>query len=175
MRAARRAALVAGGKTGYDGPTEWLFTEDGVFTVPVSGTYEVEMHGGGGGGAAVGIAMRGGGGGGSGELYTLELTKDSVHGIEIGAAGTASGAYGTAGGRTVFGVCQLSGGGGGQPTGGGVASGSLASAGRVTAGGLGNVNKPEQTYGNGGNGVDDAAGTSVMMGQPGAVIVKLIS
>ena len=187
MRAARRAAVMAGGSR-YDGPTEWLFTADGAFTVPVSGTYEVEMHGGGGaGGGTVEIPMAGGtpflkygaSGGGSGELYTLQLAKDEEYGITIGMGGVIPifGNYGTTGGSTTFASYILPGGGGGtrgniQQT-GGAGSGSIASDGcflgdkEIAPGGLGNIHKPEQTYGNG--------GYSGVEGNPGAVIVKLVS
>ena len=125
-----------------DGKTEemqkyWEYIEDGTFTVPKSGKYKIEMHGGGGGGgggaAAIqpseaGCSASGGGGGGSGETYIIILTKDASYNIIIGSGGSggrgdvsvrasfpsAGGTNGKNGGSTSFGsLYSVSGGEGG--------------------------------------------------------------
>lgn len=173
--------------------TIWLFTEDGTFNVPQTGTYQVEMHGGGGGGSYLksSNAVVGGAGGGSGEIYTVELTKGQIINVTIGE-GCIGGNYAKAdtvfGGTTTFGSLSVEGGGNGSGStaeggAGGSASGRIATDGEHlryvniagetgTLGGYGNANIPEQTYGNGGNGGYDR--NSVKDGQPGAVIVTFM-
>lgn len=176
--------------------TIWLYEADGTFTVPKTGTYQVEMHGGGGGGGGgTGGSSRlpGGAGGGSGNLFTVELTKGDVISVTIGAGG-AAGLYagsstvseedldGKTGGTTTFGDYSLAGGGGGangDTDSPGAASGNIAEAGNTLAtyalyavGGDGNKNNPNQTYGDGGNGAE-AYGNGEA-GQPGAVIVTFM-
>ena len=137
-----------------DGKTEemqkyWEYTEDGTFTVPKSGKYKIEMHGGGGGGgggAKVWSDSRrhyyeasGGDGGGSGESYIQVLNRNDKYDIVIGKGGaggrsskgsdfnsgsTARGSSGIDGGMTRFGeLLSIAGGNGG---GGGYARSSLS-------------------------------------------------
>lgn len=139
----------------YDPTTEWVFEENGTFTVPKTGTYEVELHGGGGGGAGVvkylsssyNLAASGGGGGGSGMLVTVQLEKGAVINVTVGAGGELK----SQGGTSKFGTYSCEGGSGGTVgyvqystsgnhvirTGtGGSAAGELA-----TSGGAGNGTK----------------------------------
>ena len=128
-----------------DGKTEemqkyWEYIEDGTFTVPKSGKYKIEMHGGGGGGgggAKVWDSDRrryykasGGDGGGSGESYIQVLNRGDNYNIKIGKGGTggrsrdasdynagatAEGGTGTDGGSTKFGdLLSVAGGIGGK-------------------------------------------------------------
>lgn len=137
--------------------TIWLFTEDGTFTVPKTGTYQVELHGGGGGAALHGhnsAQVSIAGGGGSGEVYSVEYTKGQVIDVTIGAGGAGKKAdvntsttyvTGGTGGKTTFGDLSITGGGGGtaysvssstakrDPV-GGSKSGSLASSGSTWSG-----------------------------------------
>lgn len=149
----------------------WTITESGQWEVPATGQYQVELHGGGGGG--VYGNMYGASGGGSGQSYTIELGKGEVVNVSIGRGGV-----GAAGGTSSFKNLSIPGGGVGTVNGinqGGAASGNLATAGQTTyfssvLGGLGNKNKPSQTYGNGGA----ASGTGANMGQPGAAIITFL-
>ena len=175
MRMARLLA-VAKADERYRGPTHWLYTRPGTFLVPVTGDYLIEMHGGGGGGASVGMAGIGGGGGGSGEQFSRTLQKGAVFTIAIGTGGD----IGEDGGSTIFyentnnGIyLEQNGGVGGSPMTGGQASGSLASAGTRPRGGKGNINKPRQTAGDGGNGADHNIDASP--GENGAVIIDLVN
>ena len=177
--------------------TTWLYEygDDGTFEAPVTGTYKIEMHGGGGGAAYCvktsdsskkGLA----GGGGSGEIYTQVLEKGSSHAITIGAGGTAgtdpnrhNSAQGSDGGTTTFGGLSIAGGGGAyvqtssaiDPR-AGAASGSIASTDSGYSGvsncpgGQGNINEPSQTYGDGGNVVNNVPNA----GQHGAVIITFM-
>lgn len=178
MRMARLLA-VAKADERYSGPTHWLYTRTGTFLVPVTGDYLIEMHGGGGGGADIGMASIGGGGGGSGEQFSCILQKGSVFTITVGLGGNNENP-GEAGGTTIFheeianGIhLEQSGGAGGGFMMGGQASGSLASAGTRPDGGKGNINKPGQTYGDGGNGADHDIDASP--GKSGAVIIDLVN
>lgn len=101
--------------------TIWIYEEDGTFEVPVTGTYQVEMHGGGGG--AIAQAVPGAeiallGGGGSGEVYTVKLSKNKVIDVKIGAGGKSMINYSEntttapTGGQTTFGDLSINGGGG---------------------------------------------------------------
>ena len=174
----------------YYGPpvgTTWLYEENGTFTVPADGIYQVEMHGGGGGG----VARKNGGdyancsGGGSGELQTVQLQKGADISITIGAGGSGGGqnyegwplsGIGEQGGTTTFGDLSVAGGHGGHAANytykGGAASGNIATA--VTyyhmgyaAPGYGNKDNKAQTYGNGGQ-VNNGYAQN---GKPGAVII----
>ena len=128
----------------------------GEWTCPASGQWKVEAHGGGCGGYQ-GTATTGGtGGGGSGEVYTITLNSGQKISYRIGRGGAGaantSHARPSAGGDTTFGELTFH----GAIEQAGV--GSLASSGSPWgsqsrgAGGYGNKNKPEQTYGNGGRG-----------------------
>lgn len=168
--------------------SRWTITQSGTFVVEATGKYEIELHGGGGGGDSLMSSQSGwngyvGSGGGSGKVVTEYLQQGDVVSVVIGAGGTAgynyagsASSYAADGGATSFGDISVSGGGKGSAGyRGGSASGSLATAGEYNqegadvSGGLGNKNKPSQTYGNGG-GVADG---SPSPGQPGAVILTL--
>lgn len=170
--------------------SRWTITQSGTFVVEATGKYEIELHGGGGGGdysntysVSVGMQPSSAGGAGSGEVVEAYLQKgDSVQ-VVIGAGGTGGYRFmntqeseATDGGATSFGDISIGGGGQGYSgISGGTTSGSLATAGEYNqegadaSGGLGNKNKPSQTYGNGGG----AADRNSSPGQPGAVILTL--
>lgn len=160
--------------------TTWLFEENGTFTVPVDGNYQIEIHGGGGGAAYDTMSA---GGGGSGEVIELALTEGDEWPITIGAGGSKKSGSGTGGtgGASSFGAFSQPGGAGGYvyasytTASGGNPSGSIASAGvggsgTSANGGQGNTNNTEQTYGDGGSVVNRAA----QNGQPGAVIITFL-
>lgn len=157
--------------------TIWTITESGTWTVPVTGTYDLELHGGGGGGGAgnttftdgvVSKLTGGGGGGGSGETFAgVTLTGGDVIDVVVGAGGARGTAASSAnaGGETTFGSYTVAGGRAGGAPSGGAARGSIAEAGSAgntinastgTAyggfGGDGNTNNVSQTYGDGGAG-----------------------
>lgn len=176
--------------------TTWLYTENGTFTVPATGSYQIEMHGGGGGGGGgtqyvhMG-AYFGSGGGGSGTVLTLSLNKNDSCSITIGAGGAGgSPGYeggagnGSQGGTTTFGDYSIAGGHAGKGAGmhnalvAGSSSGNLATAGKcydedgAVDGGYGNKNNTAQTYGNGGAGGYNLNKGSD--GKPGAVIITFM-
>lgn len=161
--------------------TTWLFEENGTFTVPVDGNYQIEIHGGGGGAAFASPCSAGGGG--SGESIELALTEGDAWDITIGAGGTRKQGNGTGGtgGTSYFGSFAQPGGAGGYvyaaytTASGGNPSGSIASAGvggsgTGANGGQGNTNNTAQTYGDGGSVVNSTA----QNGQPGAVIITYL-
>lgn len=148
------------------------------------------------------MSIGGGGGGGSGTTFTdVALTKGQVITVTIGAGGDGGteGTYdynpsynyaihtGKNGGTTTFGSYSVEGGKGGGAPGyppeslveGGSASGSIATNGATASGqtggpgGYGNASNPSQLFGNGGNGGN--ATVSGTAGQPGAVILTLVS
>lgn len=167
---------------GYDIPfsaapavgTQWIIDQvgSGVWSCPATGTYEVELHGGGGGGGGViasstGDAKYGGGGSGSGELYTMQLNEGDIA-YTVGAGGTG-GLSNTNGGASSFGGKSINGGNAGSDYYVMAGVGSLAGSGPAggntyrVSGGLGNVNKPSQSYGNGGG--------STYSGNNGGIII----
>lgn len=165
--------------------TTWTITESGQWEVPATGQYQVELHGG-GGGAAIDFSggqmpNYGASGGGSGEVYTLSLVKGQKIQVVIGSGGAGNRDWtGYAGGESSFGSVSIAGGGGGTCLSGtlvaGGAVGTLATSGTTVhaslgAGGLGNKNKPNQTYGNGGN---VFGGNYANSGQPGAAIITFL-
>ena len=108
--------------------TQFVYTSDQTFIVPITGTYSIELHGGGGGGGGGAKALAdmhsayasGGAGGGSGALYTATLTKGTSYALTIGTGGSggssksagsstsifqsnATGSTGGTGGTTKFG------------------------------------------------------------------------
>lgn len=111
--------------------TQWVFTSNGTFTVPETGTYTIELHGGGGGGGGGYESLRGeessgGDGGSSGKTWTnIKLLSGNSYSIIIGAGGSGgsggkysrddtAGYTGSSGGATSFGsLYTISGGGGG--------------------------------------------------------------
>ncbi len=195
----------AGGLIKADASTavgdSWTYTSNTTFTVPVTGYYTLQLHGGGGGGGGSGLLMVGWGGGGSGEIYkNVYLTKGATYSIIIGAGGAGgSGSEwdeatdGKQGGTTSFGSYSVAGGGGGSGYSysdygsGGAASGSLASAGgsyiannsSVTTdhiGGYGGYDSSAtKAAGNPGDGghAGDGYGADGEDGEDGAVIVTL--
>lgn len=178
--------------------TTWTFLEDGSFTAPVTGSYQIELHGGGGGGGgictdtSIGLGYLGQSGGGSGNLQTVELSEGVAYQVSIGQGGahgddttdTTWSGHGADGGTTSFGSYSVAGGYGGfggcyigydpikNPySGSGV--GNLASSGSSTDSsvGYGNKNNTAQAYGNGGQRSSDWGARN---GQPGAVIVTYL-
>lgn len=111
--------------------TQWVFTSNGTFTVPETGTYTIELHGGGGGGGGGYESLRGeessgGDGGSSGKTWTnIKLLSGNSYSIIIGTGGSGgsggkysrdetAGYRGSSGGATSFGsLYTISGGGGG--------------------------------------------------------------
>lgn len=172
----------------------WLITYSCNWTPPVTGRYNIELHGGGGGGAGAWIydgAFNGGGGGGSGELYTNQiLTAGVPQRVVIGRGGSGGAAwresedpnqnknnYGGAGGETSFGMLSVSGGEGGHDTFGGLGSGSLASDGNqggYDSGTGGSGGATRGSYGTGGNGGYGDTQENGTWGKPGCVIVTYI-
>lgn len=166
------------------------------FVAPVTGTYELEMHGGGGSGGyytsgydpASGYwgTQGGGGGGGSGNVQNITLTQGQVINVSIGAGGTGNS---SSGGQTTFGSYSLAGGNGGSTPNGGSGQGNLGTIGGTGSGGLfvygaggsggqGNINNTAQIYGDGGQGAGftSSGGTyNSSPGQNGAVIVKFLN
>ena len=162
--------------------TTYTFTEDGTFTVPADGRYQIELHGGGGGGGGAAEAIyttggrrvyvgEGGYGGGSGEIFTTTLTEGSIYPITIGLGGSlgasdeasghstsidAQASSGSDGGTTSFGnlfsVSGGKGGGGGYATAGGT---ETAGSNGSSSGSLASGSSGGATigsYGNGGRG-----------------------
>ena len=166
----------------------------GTWTCPVSGSWQIEMHGGGGGGGGGHRVYNGSGGGGSGEVVTAYLTIDSAISFEIGSGGAGGTAYeqdmfghgipasdGEGGGTTIFGTYSIEGGGkglaGSYTCPGGASAGSLAGAGGsggmiIGYGGKGNTQNPSQIYGYGGvGGTKEKAG---IKGKDGAIILTYL-
>lgn len=184
--------------------TTYTITSSGTWTCPATGQWQIELHGGGGGGGMGrlyntpwGLGFRlGGGGGGSGLLQTVKIRANYPCSITIGLGGDGGRQDNPseAGGSTsiIYAastqlVCSggLEGGNGSisEDGRGGAASGNIASDGDGRTGGYGNVNKPEQTYGNGGaggspyEGSSGGAGGSLYEGsngQPGAAILTYL-
>lgn len=138
--------------------TQWILDTvgSGTWEVPATGKYEIEMHGGGGEGYSYTHPLGFThclGGGGSGELYTKTLTKGDSISFSVGKANGPHTAPNSS--RTTFGDLVITAGENAGDSGVGLGSGSLATNGdsgfgTFAAGGLGNKNKPDQTYGNGG-------------------------
>ena len=163
---------------------EWTLTAaSGTFKVPVSGNYQVEIHGGGGGGTRGTTLIIGGGG--SGEVYTVELTRGDNISYTVGKGGSGNGttsSVGADGKKSTFGSLSVNGGGGGRAnsSSGSVvvnnAIGSLATSGKYVSGegtaqgGYGNKDRVSQTYGNGGS----ASEFSGKDGSGGGIIVTYL-
>ncbi len=152
---------------------------EGVWECPATGEWEVEGHGAGGHGSrALSGTTGGAGGGGSGEVETLSLIAGQIIEYTIAASNTSS----SQGGSTVFQNLTFYGGySPSNATSTGKAWGSIASDGSIGgrfstgAGGKGNVNAPEQTYGNGGGGGSYTRPTaSGKPGEPGAIILTYL-
>lgn len=163
----------------------------GTWECPVSGNWEVELHGGGGGGGGGARTDCGAGGGGSGEIYSAYFDTGAQISYKIGSGGSGGSGYdigsasqpknGNDGESTTFGSYTISGGGGGSSGSflavGGESSGSLATEGGngkfdVGNGGLGNSENPNQVYGNGGLG--GSPKFSGQSGQDGAIILTYL-
>jgi hypothetical protein len=94
---------------GISVPTKmsWLLTSSGTFTVPLSGNYYLELHGG-GGGANYDYSHTGGG---SGQVYSSIYLTAGIYNVTIGKGGESSiNAQATAGGATSFGSYSVQGG-----------------------------------------------------------------
>ena len=192
-----------------DGKTEemqkyWEYIEDGTFTVPKSGKYKIEMHGGGGGGGGGAkvwdsdwrryYKASGGDGGGSGESYIQALNRGESYNIVIGKGGsggssrdasdynagaTAEGETGTDGGSTKFGnLLNVVGGNGGN---GGYArstlSGGYANDGSngSASGSLANKTSGGSSKGNYGDaGYGGSSSSSGRDGASGAVFITYL-
>lgn len=95
--------FVAIGGYNMGGPTEWLITTSGSWTVPKTGRYMLELYGGGGGA----VQNTGYQGGSSCQVYdSVTLTKGTSIQVMVG-----SGEIGADGGSTSFGSYSVSGGG----------------------------------------------------------------
>lgn len=159
--------------------TQWTYTSAQTFTVPVTGTYQVELHGGGGGGGGGGNydlsnsggtvypGGTGGGGGGSGGQTTVELEASERVSIVIGKGGNGGNGYrwlstqtaGTAGTASSFGSYFTVAGGGGGGEGGDASPHSSGGTGaqgtpqgNLASNAQGNKNNTAQSYGDGGAG-----------------------
>ena len=158
----------------------------GTWVCPASGQWEVEGHGAGGHGSARAYSGRGGsGGGGSGEIETITINAGEAVSYSIADANSTS----LIGESTTFGELMFAGGRSSrsvyEP---GSASGSIATSGSIPdtsgggativrggAGGKGNINKPEQTYGNGGAGAHGYSTATVgSPGSQGAIILTYL-
>lgn len=167
--------------------TQWVFTSNGTFTVPETGIYTIELHGGGGGGGGGDYTKRrvysGGSGGGSGNRWTgVKLTAGNQYAITIGSGGdggdgsdwtdaAVSSSDGSQGGTTSFGnLYSITGGYGGDRawtedgSGGdgedGSSNGNLASG---TSGGCslsGYTSRGDGGYGGSGRNGDGSSGNS---------------
>lgn len=171
--------------------TSWTYTANTTFAVPVTGSYQVELHGGGGGGGGGGSYSMGadggygGNGGGSGMQQTTQLTAGEQVQVTIGQGGAGSRSAGSSGGASSFGSITVQGGGGGGKGGNGDnyrpgAAGEAGTAqGNLASGKEGNKNNTSQIYGDGGSGGDGAWGyseppTAGTSGQNGACIITYL-
>ena len=152
---------------------------EGTWVCPASGQWEVEGHGAGGhGGSSPYGGVAGAGGGGSGEIETITLVTGQVVSYLIGEGNTNR----IKGGGTIFGGLNFPGGGSASGSSPGSASGSLATSGSRSqslyggAGGKGNINKPQQTYGDGGTGNSKYTSPSTpgAPGKDGAIILTYL-
>ena len=151
--------------------TQWTYTSNTTFTVPATGEYQIELHGGGGGGGAGGHVYhvagrpqynggRGGNGGGSGGITTLELTAGEQVAITIGKGGAGgevrlfTSVDAQDGTSSSFGsYFTVAGGGAGEQGQVRVEDGADGeSQGNIASGSDGNSNNTTQTYGDGGSG-----------------------
>lgn len=129
---------------------------EGVWECPATGEWEVEGHGGGCGGYPGTISEGGDGGGGSGEVFTIALSAGQEVAYLVASGGDGASAISSAtpgsGGNTTFGELKFYGASSRSATGSLASGGGLGNYMTYGVGGKGNSNKPEQTYGNGGNG-----------------------
>lgn len=155
--------------------TQWILDTvgSGTWEVPATGEYEIEMHGAGGNATIRPIHYMDYyiSGGGSGELYTTMLEAGEVIDYVVGRQGNVSQ-------RRVTKFKNFSLNGGQDPIGdsGGRGIGSLATDGTSGTtypqyGGLGNKNKPDQTYGNGGS---ILRMSNISPAQNGAIIITYL-
>ena len=128
----------------YKSKTE--ITVSGNYTARYSGVHIIICVGGGGGGSAGNGYGTGGSGGGSGATYEIvQLTKDEIVAITIGAGGAGSVSTAGAGGTTSFGAyLSAIGAGGGTNTAGGLGTnGGGNGVGNVNGTG-GDYNRPQE-------------------------------
>ena len=128
----------------YKSKTE--ITVSGNYTARYSGVHIIICVGGGGGGSAGNGHGTGGSGGGSGATYEIvQLTKDEIVAITIGAGGAGSVSTAGAGGTTSFGAyLSAIGAGGGTNTAGGLGTnGGGNGVGNVNGTG-GDYNRPQE-------------------------------
>lgn len=147
----------------------------GEWTCLASGEWEVELHGGGGAGGYAFGGYKGGGGGGSGSVFTSNFKEGEILKYTIGAGGTNSNKNG---GPTQIAQLSVFGAFSARYYAGGDGEGNLGTAGgngdalAIGLGGLGNPNKPEQSYGNGGDGYALTGKTNP--GKDGAIILTYL-
>lgn len=147
---------------------------EGAWICPASGRWRIELHGGGGHGGSYDFTYfkAGGGGGGSGEEYETTLNAGQNVSYSVGSATLVDGK------PTTFGEYSVIGGYRASRNYGGPGNGSLATDGANSfgvnpgKGGVGNKNKPSQTYGNGGDGADVASDPE--KGTDGAIILTYL-
>ena len=129
----------------YKSKTE--ITVSGNYTARYSGVHIIICVGGGGGGSAGNGHGTGGSGGGSGATYEIvQLTKDEIVAITIGAGGAGSVSTAGAGGTTSFGayLSAIGAGGGTNTAGGGLGTnGGGNGVGNVNGTG-GDYNRPQE-------------------------------
>ena len=147
----------------------------GTWTCPASGEWEVELHGGGGSGGPGLNYYKGAGGGGSGSVFTISFEKGASFEYTIGAGASSPHKDGES---TQIAQLSVDGARSASYYRGGAGAGNLGTAGRdgdtniIGTGGYGNRNKPEQPYGNGGNG-GPVQGTQ-KPGKDGAIILTYL-
>ena len=125
---------------GYDlgGPTEFLITSNGTWTVPRTGRYYIELYGGGGGSFRSGTGEAGYAGGSSCQSQaSVSLTAGSSVSVTIGTKGRGGNYMALAGGATTFGSYTVNGGGASDASSGGAGAGNLGQSG--TARSIGNI------------------------------------
>lgn len=154
---------------GYDmgGPTEWLITTSGSWTVPKTGRYMLELYGG-GGGTSRAYRESGYTGGASCQHYdSISLTIGESVNIVIGSGVSGN----EVGGTTSFGSYSVSGGGGTNGENAGAGAGNYGAAGvyrvRNETGGVYGTGAFSTIYG-------DGAGHRDVDGGPGAVYLKYL-
>lgn len=125
------------------GPTEWVITSSGSYTVPKTGRYMLELYGG-GGGTPRALSSNGYTGGSSCQHYdSVSLNAGNTIQVVIGAAGKSSSGA-TSGGSTSFGSYTVLGGGAASDSAAGGAAGNYGKSGvRVSR------NSNVQTYNDG--------------------------
>ena len=159
---------VAVGSSGVAPGDQFIFTDDQTFSIPVTGKYNIELHGIGGNGYNDGRAnsQYGGSGGGSGQLYSnINFTKGQQIPVIVGKISIGDGS-------SSFGSYTISRGGDGGRRTAGAASGDLASPGEA-----GNFNTQGLTGGSGGSTIGkygkgaDVASNGTITGRGEGIII----